>query len=1051
MNKTEKGKFKKALSSYFGEIHKIYIGGDFREESFYPALKRLIEECAKLSPEQVGTSALVLPKKTEIGIPDFRIGKNGEIVGYIEAKPPDTNLREVQDSEQLKRYRDSLPNLILTNFLEFRLYRSGDPIDKVEVGRQFTLRSLKYPPVPEKLDLFFELLEKFFSFSTPEVRRSSDLSVELAKRTRFLEHILQEELSRESEEVTRFYRAFQEELIETLTKERFADLYAQTITYGLFAAWMKVRNGFKRELAWEFIPESLPLLKEIFYSFTGPHFPESLIWIVDEISQILEKADISSILEEFKTTRWDEDPVIHFYETFLATYNPKERERLGVYYTPLPVVSYIVKSIHHLLKEKFEKAEGLATNDVTLLDPAAGTLTFVVQAIKQAQKELEDEKKQGLLKSYIEEHILPHFHAFEILMAPYTVGHFKVSMVLEEMGYKFKEGERFKFYLTNTLEMKEPKHLSFLIDLTKEGQEAKRIKEEVPILVVLGNPPYSVSSENNSAWMIGEVQKKTRKDKRGIERLLSVRVRGLLDDYKDDVRDERNIQPLNDDYIKFIRFAHWKIDQAGKGILGFITNNSYLSGVIHRGMRRKLLETFDEIYILNLHGSSRIGEKTPEGGKDENVFDIQQGVTIALYVKLEKPQKEKKVYYADLWGLRGEKYGYLFENDIEITKWQELKPVAPYYFFIPKDFALQAEYEKFWKVTDIFKRWSSGVKTHRDHFVVGFTKEEIIRRLRIFTGTLSDELVGQSLNLEDTGTWKLTTARQKVNGQKLEHKIYPYAYRPFDTRWICYESSLIDRDRWPFMGHLLKENISLVTTRILSKPPFAHVFISNVASDICLISTKTKETAYFFPLYLYPHEPGGQVSGKEALGAERISNFSPKFLQAIRESINSEPKLGEIFYYIYAILHSPTYRKRYEEFLKIDFPRVPLPSNYEVFKELSNLGKELVDLHLLESSALDETNIGFPKGGSNMVEKVFYDEESQRVFINKEQYFEGISKEVWEYQIGSYQVMEKYLKDRKGRKLSLDEINHYMKVAKAIRLTIELQKKIDNAYREIEI
>ena len=610
MNKKEKINLEKIFTIYFKEIHKVYTRGDFREESFYPAFKVLIEECSKLIPLQGAASALIQPKKEEAGLLDFRIGKNGEIVGYIEAKPPDAKLEEIEDSEQIKRYRKSLPNLILTNFLEFRLYRQGNLIDKVEAGRQFTLQTLKFPPKPEKLDLFFELLQKFFSFSIPKIQKSSDLSVELANRTRLLDYSLQKELTKENEEVTKFYKAFQEELIESLTKERFADLYAQTISYGLFAARMKVQNGFKKEVAWKFIPESLSLLREIFYSFTGPNLPESVAWIVDEIAQLLEKADINAILQEFKTTRWEEDPVIHFYETFLKTYNPTERERLGVYYTPLPVVAYIVKSIHKLLKEKLGKAEGLATADVTLLDPAAGTLTFVVQAIKQVQNELQEKKKQGLMTSYIEEHILPHFHAFEILVAPYTVGHFKVSMTLEEMGYQFKKDERFQFYLTNTLEMKEPKQGSFLIDLAREGQEAKRIKEKVPILVIIGNPPYSVSSENKSDF-----------------------IEHLMDDYKEDVRDERNIQPLSDDYIKFIRFAQWKIDQAGKGILGFITNNAYLSGVIHRGMRKKLLESFDEIYVLNLHGSSRIGEKTPEGGKDENVFDIQQGVAIALFAK----------------------------------------------------------------------------------------------------------------------------------------------------------------------------------------------------------------------------------------------------------------------------------------------------------------------------------------------------------------------------------------------------------------------------------
>ena len=1020
MKKIQKDKFERALTSYFEEIHKIYVAGDFREESFYSCLKKLIEECSQFFPLRNEAGVLVQPKKTEVGIPDFLIRKDGEIIGYIEAKSPDTNLDEVEKSEQLRRYRESLPNLILTNFLEFRLYRNGNPVDKVEVGRQSTLQSLKYPPVPEKLDLFFGLLERFFSFSIPEIKTSSSLSIELAKKTRFLEHILQEELSTKNEEITRFYKAFQEELMETLTEKRFADLYAQTITYGLFAARMKTQDGFNKDIAWQFIPQSLPLLREIFYSFTGPHFSESLLWVVDDISQVLGKADISSIYKEFKTTKWEEDPVINFYETFLAIYNPEERQRLGVYYTPLPVVSYITTSIHKVLKSKFGKAEGLATNDVTLLDPAAGTLTFVVQAIKQVQKELEQRNKAGLIKSYIEEHILPHFHAFEILVAPYTVGHFKASMVLEEMGYKFKENERFQFYLTNTLEMKEPKQISFLIDLAKEGQEAKRVKEKVPILVVLGNPPYSVSSENKSAF-----------------------IEGLMDDYKEDVRKERNIQPLSDDYIKFIRFAHWKIEQSGKGIIGFISNNSYLSGVIHRGMRRKLLETFDEIYILNLHGSSRVGERTPEGGKDENVFDIQQGVAIAVYVKTEKPLEEKKVYYADLWGQRKEtKYPYLLENDVETTQWQKLKPVEPYYFFVPKDFALQAEYEKFWKVTEIFKEWSSGVKTHRDHFVVGFAKEEIVQRLRIFTGNLSAELVGQGLGFKDTGTWNLSKARQKVRNKNLEEEIYPYAYRPFDIRWICYEPSLIDRDRFKLMKHLLRDNLGLIFPRVV-KEQFTHGLVISTIADVSLGGPHSGSETNVAPLYLYSDKPKGQLFEKEAGALKRTPNFTDKFLQAIRESLGMEPTPEEIFYYIYAVLYSPTYRQRYKEFLKIDFPKIPLPSDYDLFKALGNLGKELVDLHLLKHPALWETGVGFPEGGSNKVERVYYDEETQRVYINRNQYFEGVSKEVWEYRIGAYQVMEKYLKDRKGRKLSLDEVNHYMKAAKAIRLTIELQEKVD--------
>jgi len=483
--------------------------------------------------------------------------------------------------------------------------------------------------------------------------------------------------------------------------------------------------------------------------------------------------------------------------------------------------------------------------------------------------------------------------------------------------------------------------------------------------------------------------------------------------------------------------------------LGFITNNSYLSGVIHRGMRRKLLETFDEIYILNLHGSSRIGEKTPEGGKDENVFDIQQGVAIVLYVKLEKSPKEKKVYYADLWGLREKKYAYLFGNDVQTTNWQELKPVTPYYFFVPKDFALQSEYEKFWKITDIFKKWSSGISTRRDHFMVGFSKNEIIQRLRLFSSNLPDNIVKVSLKLKDSKYWKVSEARQKVKNLKYDDKIMVYEFKIFDARWIFYFPDIIERgdSRFNLMKHLMKPNLALITTRKIPPTQPISAFVSCLIGDVHFISDRS----YFFPLYLYPYKPEEKLFDNKAHQADRIPNFTSEFLHAIEGSLGSEPMPEEIFYYIYAILYCPTYRKRYEEFLKIDFPSVPLLSNVEVFKELSNLGKELVDLHLLRVPALDKTEIGFPKDGSNTVGKISYDEQSQRVFINKEQYFESISKEVWNYLIGAYQAMEKYLKDRKGRKLSLDEINHYMKVAEAIRLTIELQEKIDDVYRKGEI
>jgi predicted helicase len=434
-------------------------------------------------------------------------------------------------------------------------------------------------------------------------------------------------------------------------------------------------------------------------------------------------------------------------------------------------------------------------------------------------------------------------------------------------------------------------------------------------------------------------------------------------------------------------------------------------------------------------------------------------------------KKLAKIFYADLWGLREEKYKYLFENDVRTTKWQEIKPASPYYFFVPKDFALQAEYEKFWKVTEIFKEWASGVSTRRDHFMVGFLKNEIIQRLRVFRGQLSDDLVKVSLKLEDSKYWKVFEARQKVKNVKFEDKLMEYGFKIFDKRWIFYFPDIIERgdSRLNLMKHMLKPNLALITTRkIPATQPF-DAFVCCLIGDVHFVSDRS----YFFPLYLYPDEPVGaihelplqQLPLRNKSQPYRVSNFTPKFLQAFsakigipvgaglvpaqmqRATTRVAPTPEEIFYYIYGVLYSPTYRKRYEEFLKIDFPRVPLPQNNQVFEKLSNLGKELVELHLLKHPSLDETEIGFPISGANNVKKVIYDEDNKRTFINKEQYFDGISKVVWEYRIGAYQVMEKYLKDRKGRKLSLDEINHYMKVAKAIRLTIELQANIDIIFK----
>lgn len=1032
MEKRERDKVERILIAYLKKVHAIYTGGNFREESFYPSLKELFEVCSSLFAAVPGTGVLVLPKRTEVGIPDFLIRKNGEIVGHIEAKLPESTLDDVEKSDQMQRYRDALPNLMLTNLLEFRLYRDGLLIDRVDLCSSTTLHG-PTAPVPEDVEAFFRLLSKYYSFSIPEIRSASDLAVVLAKKTRFSKAVLEEVLAQEKAPgypfplVKGFYEIFRDTLVEDLTEERFVDLYAQTITYGLFAAKMVAQEQeITKDNAWRFIPHGVPLLPKIFYSFSGPNTPEPLSWVIDDIVRVLNKTDIAAVRTEIRETHRLIDPIIHFYETFLATYNPAERERLGVYYTPLPVVSYIVRSIHGILKDAFGKDKGLAEDDVMLLDPAAGTLTFVIRAIREALGELESRGLKGLIPAYIERHVLQHFFAFELLIVPYIVGHLRVSTALErEYGYAFKERARFKFYLTNTLEMGTPKQATLLPELTQEGQEAKKVKEVVPILVVLGNPPYSGISENKGKW-----------------------ITDLIEDYKyvDGQHFGEKKHWLQDDYVKFIRFGQWKIDQTGEGVLGFITNHSYLDNPTFRGMRQSLLKSFDEIYVLNLHGSSLKREKCPDGSKDENVFDIRQGVAIGLFIKRKVIEKKPaRVFYADVWGIREEKYKWLRKNSQKNTEWGELQPNTPFYFFVPMEERHKDVYENYWKITNIFLTNCAGIVTARDKFVIDSDEEVLKRRIEIFRDLSKSDDSLKSFKLKDTRGWNFSEARKELaRDNDWDSYFTRILYRPFDVRYIYYTQKMVDWPRPAVMPHMIHENLGLSLARRPEIGRFEHVFCTNLL--ITHHSVSLKEVNYIFPLYLYLDRLEGRLSEVKASKLERTPNLSPAFLQAIQEALGTEPTAEEIFYYLYAVLYSPSYRKRYAEFLKIDFPRIPLPTDNEQFKRLSELGKELVELHLLKHPSLAKPGVGFPVSGTNTVEKVRYDEANERVYFNEAQYFEGIHREVWEYQIGGYQVLAKYLKDRKGRELSKDEIEHYLKVVKALKRTIEVQGEIDDVF-----
>ncbi|MCD6198215.1 MAG: N-6 DNA methylase [Deltaproteobacteria bacterium] len=1041
------------LKSYLKKIFKTANQGDAREESYYSTLEAFLKEVAQSFGKRK-IHITTLPKATEAGNPDFRVwdGKQ-HIVGYIEAKAPTIeNLDLIEHSEQLKRYRNTFPNLILTNFFEFRLFRNGILVNKALIARPFIVHKIKTVPPVEKEPDFIKLIEEFYSFSLPKVYNAKDLAIELAKRTKFLkDEVIAEELAEEEKTgkgfILGFYKAFRQFLISGLSKEDFADLYSQTITYGLFAARMRAKNGFNRKLAYDNIPRTIGILRDVFRFVSLEDVPAQMEWIIDDIAEVLSVAEVNKLLQDYFREGKGKDPVVHFYETFLAEYDPKTRERRGVYYTPEPVVSYIVSSLHHILKDRFGRVDGIASNSVTVLDPASGTLTFLAEAAKLAVNEFVSKYGGGDRKGFIKEHILKNFYAFELMMAPYAVGHLKMSFLLEELGYSLQKDDRVKLYLTNTLDMEELEQTSLpgMASLSEESRLAGKVKKEQPILVILGNPPYSGHSANKGEW-IDRLLKKGYTHSNGTKDEGYYRVDGKP-------LGEKNPKWLQDDYVKFIRFGQWKIDQAGEGVLGFITNHSYLDNPTFRGMRESLMNSFNEIYLLDLHGNSLKKEKCPDGSKDENVFDIRQGTAIALFIKTKDTNSEngKKVFHSELWGIRKEKYDWLLNNNIETTKWQEIAPKSEFYLFVPRDEKLLEQYEKSPKITDIFPVNSVGIVTSRDKFVIDSDQQALKRRIRMFCDEkILDELISKPYKLKDKANWKLKTAREKVRNDKdWESAFAKILYRPFDIQWIFYHDALIERSRKDVMRHMMRENLGMISNRQVNGD-FRHALCTNYIINDCTVSLETRERSYLFSLYLYPDPVQKDLFKHLEESKEREANINPKVFSALAKAYKTDSEPEDIFYYIYAVLYSNIYRTEYAEFLKTDFPRIPFTKDERLFHKLRECGKLLVDLHLMQSPMLDLPIAKFQGTGDKRIEKIKYDKKLSCVYINKHQYFEGIQENIWQYRIGGYQVLSKWLKDRKGKVLSLDDVKHYCKITTAIQSTISIQKNIDEIYREAE-
>ena len=1063
--------------------------GNATEHSYRPALKALLESALD------GIAATNEPKREDCGAPDYAISRarDGLTVGYVEAKNIGISLDAIErdgsranpataNGRQFKRYKESLPNLLLTDYIEFRWYVDGQRRAVARLadfdGRRLALRQAQGDGRQAQGSGIAEtdaLLFDFLRHSPAPVASPEELAQRMARLTHLVRDIVAEgfRLGQLSADVDDLYRASREVLVPDLAEDAFADMFAQTLAYGLFAARVNASSGeFNRLTAAHHIPPANPFIQSIFSLMTVPALNrEPFVGFVDDLAQLLNNADMEAVLSGFGARAARQDPVMHFYETFLAAYDPALRERRGVYYTPEPVISYIVRSVDQLLRDQFGCPDGLAdysraryktleydsgeektverqSHRVLVLDPACGTGSFLYAVIDHIRQHYRRGGNAGMWNGYVKEHLLPRLFGFELLMAPYAMAHLKLGMQLaaqdlpaegrDDWAYDFANSERLGVYLTNSLEegemqvqMSGPYRV-----IAEEANSATEIKRDMPIMVVLGNPPYSGHSANASrkggklTW-----------------------IGGLIEDYKqvDGIGlGERNTKWLQDDYVKFIRFGQHRIDKTGAGVLAFVTNHGYLDNPTFRGMRQQLMNTFTDIYLLDLHGNARIKERAPDGGVDENVFDIQQGVAVAIFVKEPDKDGPATVRHSEIYGERDAKYEMLAESDISATDWTILAPESPNYRFKPWHNELDTEYQQWSSVTEIFPNNSLGFQTHRDSIAIAFDKQ-----------TLASQ-VEKHLD-------------RKPNEEDWEKYSCLVDYRPFDSRYGYLSTEVTDRPRLSVTQPMLEENLSLNLVRQTKVNNWSHILVSTRPTPAVFI--EIKDGSSILPLYGYPSEQSIE-QGLYREG-ERQPNLAPGFTAELERRLglwfvaDGQGDLQEtfgpedVFHYIYAVFHSPTYRERYEQFLRADFPRVPLVDDLDLFRKLVDLGGRLTAAHLLESVPSGQMAVSFPVTGDNVVEKGYpkYYEPGEtpplenqpvakgRVYISanakrggkRGQYFDGIAPEVWEFRVGGYQPMDKWLKDRRGRELTHSDLDHYRKMAAALWETIRLMEEVDEA------
>jgi hypothetical protein len=988
------------------------------------------------------------------------------------------------------------------------------------VAKELT-QDLAWPDDDSDIEGWRRRWRQAFTLGPQEViTTSKELSIRLADLARAIRDRIKAALAIETERgpLTRLMKGFQEALVHDLDPDGFADMYAQTITYGLLSARI---TDPKKKTADDFAGhmQTNPFLRELMETFLqvggrhgkagGPGIDFDELG-VSEVVQLLDDANMGAVVRDFGDRNPQEDPVIRFYEDFLRYYDPGEKKRRGVFYTPRAVVSYIVRGVDELLRAEFGLQDGLADTTrwgeiakrlpglkiptgvrpsdyfVAILDPAVGTGTFLVEAIDVIYRTLvskwkreghTDKKVLELWNAYVPEHLLQRLYGYELLMAPYAIAHLKVGLKLHETGYRFTSPERVRIYLTNALEPPDDTAGKFqfaIPALANEAQAVNRVKRSQRFTAVLGNPPYAGVSSNRNQW---------------IEGLLRGEGEGpaATNYYEADGESlgEKKLW-LQDDYVKFIRLSHYLLAQSSVGVHGMITNHSYLDSPTCRGMRFQMLDFFSSLNIVDLHGSSKRGERPPSGAVDENVFDIMPGVAIALCAAAgaAKPGKLGNVRSYDLWGTRTFKSDWLLRQRVEDVDWNLPSPAKPYYLFVEREMGFQDEYLAYPSLKEIFPFYGTGIQTSRDDFASDIDRQALESRLKKFFDLAStDRQVTDEFALSDTRGWTIKEVRRSSSFSKVRKSIVPFLFRTFDKRWIALTKDIVDWPRLDVMSCVSSDRLGLICSRQQSVPGFHHALAVNLPVDMFCLSNKSREGQTLFPLFV--HERGGLFNSPD--GPVWRPNLDPKIANSVRARLSNgattvrgsestDAEATQAFNCIYATLYSPEYRSRYTDLLKMDYPRVPFPADADLFGDLSRLGQDLVALHLLEApmlgaiSAKWDTSRGlwrheippgrrltvtpsFKGGPEPVVSNVGWSDETVWIDANKARGklpgtagsvgFRGVPESVWNFHIGGYRVCEKWLRDRRGRTLTADDITHYERIVVALSETIRLMGEID--------